>query len=105
MPPRQGRARMLKRLALTTAIALGLAAPAAAPVWAQSAPPAAPTPAAPRIAPAGTSPVAAEIDGNKLIGHGVQNEDDNQTVGKIASVIIGADGQVQKVVLGVGGFL
>jgi hypothetical protein len=91
---------MLKKLALTTAVTLGLAAPVASLVWAQDA-----TTAAPRIAPAGTSPITPEIDGSKLIGHSVQDEDDNQTVGKIASVIIGADGQVQKVVLGVGGFL
>jgi hypothetical protein len=48
---------------------------------------------------------ATQIDGNKLIGQSVQNQADNKTVGSIDSVIIGQNGKIQTVVLGVGGFL
>jgi len=87
---------MLNRLALTSAIALTLAAPA----WAQSTV----TPTATQNAPAGAVSTT-QIDGNKLIGQSVQNTADNKTVGTIDSVIIDKSGKIHNVVIGVGGFL
>jgi hypothetical protein len=86
---------MLSRLVFVGAIALSLAAPAGAQTST--------TPTAPRKS--WTAIQGAEIDGHKLIGQTVQNEDDDKTVGKIDSVILDPDGKVRKVVMGVGGFL
>lgn len=85
---------MLKKLAMTSAIALVMAAPA----WAQTS----------RSTTTGTTMPSAttssQIDAHKLIGRSVQNAD-NSTIGKIDSVILDPSGKVQQVVLGVGGFL
>jgi sporulation protein YlmC with PRC-barrel domain len=43
-------------------------------------------------------------DASKLIGQDIQNTE-NQTIGEIKSVRIGASGQVDAVIIGVGGFL
>jgi hypothetical protein len=86
---------MMSRLVFVGAIALSLAAPAGAQTST--------TPTAPRKS--WTTIQGAEIDGHKLIGQTVQNEDDDKTVGKIDSVILDPDGKVRKVVMGVGGFL
>ncbi|MBV8165949.1 MAG: PRC-barrel domain-containing protein, partial [Alphaproteobacteria bacterium] len=40
-----------------------------------------------------------------LIGESIQNQADNKTVGKIDSVMLDSSGKVQRVVVGVGGFL
>jgi len=87
---------MLNRLALTSAVALTLTAPA----WAQTAV----TPTVTQVSPATTSSTT-QIDGNKLIGQSVQNTADNKTVGTIDSVIIDKSGKIHNVVIGVGGFL
>src|SRR5215472_6575884 len=89
------RTRMLKKVALTSAVALALAAPA----FAQTS-----TTTAPRTSTSTTMP-SSQIDGHKLIGQSIQNEADNKTVGKIDSVILDKSGKVDKVVVGVGGFL
>lgn len=89
---------MLSRLAFTGVIALILAAPAGAQTST--------TPTAPRKAWTTTTIAgASEIDGHRLIGQSVQSEADDRTVGKIDSVIIDPNGKVQKVVIGMGGFL
>ncbi len=87
---------MLKKVALTSAVALLMAAP----VWAQ-------TSGTTTTCPSTTTtmPRSGEIDAHKLIGQSVQNEADNKTVGKIDSVMLDSSGKVQKVVMGVGGFL
>jgi hypothetical protein len=86
---------MFKQLALSSAIVVALAAPA----FAQTS-----TTTAPRTTTSTTLP-SSQIDGHKLIGQSIQSEADNKTVGKIDSVILDRSGKVDKVVVGVGGFL
>ncbi len=88
---------MLKKLALSSAIAMVLAAP----VWAQTS--TGTTTTSPSAA--ATMPRSSEVDAHKLIGQSIQNQADNKTVGKIDSVILDKSGKVDKVVVGVGGFL
>src|SRR5205085_5351550 len=88
---------MLKKVALTGAVALALAAPA----FAQTS---SPTTTSPRTSTTTTMP-SSQIDGHKLIGQSIQTQTDNKTLGKIDSVILDASGKEQKVVVGVGGFL
>ena len=86
---------MFKKLALTSAVALALAAPA----WAQTS-----TTTPPRTT--ATTPMpSSQVDAKKLIGQSIQNQADNKTVGKIDSVMLDQGGKVQQVVVGVGGFL
>jgi len=47
---------------------------------------------------------SSEVRSDKLVGHAVVNAQ-NEKVGKIDSVILGPQGRVDKVVIGVGGFL
>jgi hypothetical protein len=91
---------MLKQAALTGALAVVLAVPAVAQTTTPTTPMARPAPSAPS-----TTMNSTAIDGNKLIGQSIQNQADNKTVGKIDSVILDQSGKVQKVVVGVGGFL
>lgn len=93
---------MLTRIILATLITAGATA-----AYAQS-PTAAPQPSA--TAPAADSPAAkpmpsqAGADTRKLIGRNIQNAQ-NETIGEIKSVFIGKDGNVDSVMVGVGGFL
>lgn len=94
---------MLKQAALTSALAIALAVPA----WAQSSSTTTTTTApSTRVAPATPSASnSSQIDANKLIGRTVENTVDKKNIGKIDSVILDPSGKVQKVVVGVGGFL
>jgi hypothetical protein len=93
---------MLNRIILATLITAG-----AMSAYAQS-PTATPQPA--QTAPAASSPAAkpmpsqASADTRKLIGRNIQNAQ-NETIGEIKSVFIGKDGNVDSVMVGVGGFL
>jgi sporulation protein YlmC with PRC-barrel domain len=82
---------MVKQLLLTSAMAMALAVPA----FAQTA-------NAPSSAK--TTMSSSEVRSDKLVGHAVVNAQ-NERVGNIDSVILGAQGHVDKVVIGVGGFL
>jgi len=85
---------MLHKLAIASA-ALALLG---APVYAQTT----------TTGPTTTAPStlgSSRVDANKLIGESIQNRADNATVGKIDSVILDSTGKVDKVVVGVGGFL
>ena len=90
---------MYKRAILATLLACG---PVAA--YAQTSPsaPAVDRPAAASVDRNAPSPDAA--DANKLIGHKVQNAQ-NETIGSINSVYIAPSGKVDSVIVGVGGFL
>ena len=90
---------MIFRHALLVGLISGLAATA----YAQTPPPA---PATPPAATATTKPMAGPqaADAKKLIGRNVKNPQD-ETVGEIESVYINADGKVDSVIVGVGGFL
>lgn len=94
---------MLNRIILATLFTAG-----AMSAYAQS-PTAAPQPTA--TPPAASSPAAkpmpsqaASADTRKLIGRNIQNAQ-NETIGEIKSVFIGKDGNVDSVMVGVGGFL
>jgi sporulation protein YlmC with PRC-barrel domain len=82
---------MVKRLLLTSAMAMALAVPA----FGQTA-----------NAPSSvkTTMSSSEVRSDKLLGHAVINAQ-NEKVGVIDSVILGPQGHVDKVVIGVGGFL
>jgi hypothetical protein len=88
---------MLKKAALMSALAVTLAVPA----WAQTTTTTPTTPARP--APMASN--STQIDAHKLIGQSIQNQADDKTVGKIDSVILDQGGKVERVVVGVGGFL
>lgn len=93
---------MLTRIILATLITAGAtAAYAQAPTTPQNTttPPAASSPAA-KPMPSRT----ASADTRKLIGRNIQNAR-NETIGEIESVFIGKDGNVDSVMVGVGGFL
>ncbi|MFN4016303.1 MAG: PRC-barrel domain-containing protein [Reyranella sp.] len=92
---------MLTRIILATLITAGAtAAYAQAPTAPQNTttPPAATSPAAKPM------PSRASADTRKLIGRNIQNAQ-NETIGEIKSVFIGKDGNVDSVMVGVGGFL
>lgn len=61
------------------------------------------TPTTPRN-PAATQQMPSQVDAQKLIGRNIQNPQ-NETIGEIDSVMLGADGKAETVVVGVGGFL
>src|SRR5258706_9569415 len=94
---------MLKKAALMSALAVTLAVPA----WAQTT--TSPTTTTPPATTTRPTPMASsnstQIDAHKLIGQSIQNQADNKTVGKIDSVMLDSSGKVQRVVVGVGGFL
>jgi len=89
---------MLTRIILATLITAGATA-----AYAQSptttTPPTASSPAAKPM-----PSQAASADTRKLIGRNIQNAQ-NETIGEIKSVFIGKDGNVDSVMVGVGGFL
>jgi PRC-barrel domain len=58
----------------------------------------------PRVTDAQVAAMPSGADAKKLIGRNVRNLQD-ETVGEIESVYINADGKVDSVILGVGGFL
>jgi hypothetical protein len=58
----------------------------------------------PRVADPQVAAMPSGADAKKLIGRNVKNPQD-ETVGEIESVYISADGKVDSVILGVGGFL
>jgi opacity protein-like surface antigen len=101
---------MMKRTLTAAALAVVLAAPA----FAQTAsPPAASPPAAsqsstPSASTSGGSFVASQQTtdwrGTKLIGATVYGSD-NASIGEVNDVLIGNDGKINAVVIGVGGFL
>jgi sporulation protein YlmC with PRC-barrel domain len=95
----------LPAAAATAAIALGLAASAVAQTT--TAPPAA-TPPPPATSPSGEalwySGQPDQMRASKLIGTKVVNAA-NETVGDVNEIIIGKDGKVAAVIIGVGGFL
>jgi hypothetical protein len=88
---------MFKKLALSTAMAVVLAAPAFAQTTAPT--------AMPKTITTSPAPNSSQIDAQKLIGESIQNVADNATIGKVDSVILNSSGKVDKVVVGVGGFL
>ncbi len=89
---------MLTRIILATLITAGTTAAYAQSPTATT-PPTASSPAA-KPMPA----QAASADTRKLIGRNIQNAQ-NETIGEIKSVFIGKDGNVDSVMVGVGGFL
>lgn len=98
---------MMKRTLTAAALATVLAAPA----FAQSAPTAttspAPTASSTMNATSGgfvASQPSTDWRGSKLIGASVYGPD-NASIGEINDVIIGSDGKINAVVVGVGGFL
>lgn len=94
---------MASALALTTSLGAMAADPVAAPAdkgqtaQAQTVPPS--TPSRPSVVGAQSG-----ADAQKLIGRNVKNASD-ETIGEIKSIHIGADGKVDQVIVGVGGFL
>jgi len=92
---------MILRHALLAAVIGSLAATAGAQAQTPSTAPGHP---APRTADRDTNAVPGAADANKLIGRSVTN-DKNETIGKVESVYLGADGKVDSVIVGVGGFL
>jgi len=98
---------MIRKLLITTAAAALMAGGA----FAQTADPAAPAPAAPPAAeaPAMETPVA-KADGqlaSNLIGETVYNGtgDSAENIGDVNDLVIGANGTIDQIVVGVGGFL
>lgn len=98
---------MIFRHALLAAVITGLAATASAQTTspAPATPPTA-SPTTPSSVPATTKPMSGPqaADAKKLIGRNVKNLD-GDTIGEIESVYISADGTVDSVMVGVGGFL
>jgi sporulation protein YlmC with PRC-barrel domain len=97
---------MLLRHALLAAMITTVAATANAqttPPTTPSAPPAATAPKEP-MATAKDMPAPNAADARKLIGRNVKNPE-NETIGEIKSVFITPDGNVDSVMVGVGGFL
>ena len=97
-----------KELSMKTTV-LGLAASLmlAAPVLAQTTTPPAPTPppaASPSGQPIWYSHQADEMRASKLIGTKIVNTA-NETIGDINEIVLGKDGKVAAVIVGVGGFL
>ena len=61
------------------------------------------TPSAPPSG-AATQQMPSQVDAQKLIGRNIQNTQ-NETIGEVESVMLGADGKAESVIVGVGGFL
>jgi PRC-barrel domain len=85
---------MSKKLALVSAIAML----AVAPAMAQNT-------AVPSTSSAVSTSKSSQIDADKLIGRSIQPTADKATIGKIDSVVLSSSGRVDKVIVGVGGFL
>jgi len=90
---------------IVTAAAIASLMLAASPAFAQT--PANPSPLA--VNPTGAAPTWYTAHGNemrasKLIGTTVKN-DANESIGSINEIVLGKDGKVAAVVIGVGGFL
>ena len=98
---------MVSALALTTSLGAMAADPTATPAdkdklqQAQTPPSTPTTPSMPSKPVAGLQTGA---DAQKLIGRNIKNADD-ETIGEIKSVHLNADGKVDQVIVGVGGFL
>lgn len=75
---------------------------ASAPAWGQA--PMAPTSGPANMAASSSSQQPGQVTTDKLIGRSIQNAQ-NETIGKIESVVLDPDGKVAAVVVGVGGFL
>jgi sporulation protein YlmC with PRC-barrel domain len=82
-----------------TLISASLLALIAMPAHAQ-----APAPTPPSAAPAAQTPRPSQVDVQRLIGRTVRNLQD-ETIGDVNSVILGREGTVSAVIVGVGGFL
>jgi sporulation protein YlmC with PRC-barrel domain len=100
---------MVRKLLATTAIATLLSGAALAQDATQPAQPAPAQPSATTQDQAATAPVA-RADGflaSNLIGETVYNGtgDDAERIGEVNDVVIGSNGDVESVVIGVGGFL
>jgi hypothetical protein len=78
--------------------------PAAQPATPPAAQPATPPAARPATPAPGTQAQPAQIEGSHLIGLTLRNSA-NESIGEIDDVIVGSDGRVTAVVVGVGGFL
>jgi sporulation protein YlmC with PRC-barrel domain len=92
---------MILRHALLAAVIGSLAATAGAQAQTPSTAPGHP---APRMADKDMTAMPAAADASKLIGRSVTNGK-NETIGKIESVYLNANGKVDSVIVGVGGFL
>lgn len=115
---------MMKTLLSASALALLIATPAAAQQMDRNAPAAAKPATTDTSRPAATetrSDVRTDtkaqadtkaqvvqppgtIDADKLIGRNIKNPD-GDTIGEVSSVLIGRDGKIEAVIVGVGGFL
>lgn len=98
---------MIRTLFATTALVTLLASGAYAQDAATPAP-AAPAPTAPAQVPAATQVAPSEGHlASNIIGESVYDgtSDDAQSIGKVKDLVITKDGQVQSMVVGVGGFL
>ena len=84
---------MIKQLLIAGLLTVGASA-----VYAQ------PSPTAPRPGDPQVAAMPSGADVKKLIGRNIKNPQ-NDTVGEIESVFINADGKVDSVIVGVGGFL
>lgn len=101
----------MKKLVAAASIIALLAIPAVAqdatsPPAAEKAPatdPAAPTPAPPAASPAGALG-SGDISAKELLAENVRNAA-NESIGSINDVLIGGDGKIAAVIIGVGGFL
>lgn len=94
---------MIRNLLATTAVALLLTGGAYAQ---DTTAPASPAPAVEAPAAAPVIPAEGHLASN-IIGETVYNgaNDDAENIGKVNDVVIGTDGKVEAVVIGVGGFL
>lgn len=109
---------MMKTLLSASALALLIATPAAAQQMDRNAPAAAKPATTDTSRPATTetrSDVRTDtkaqvvqppgtIDADKLIGRNIKNPE-GETIGEVSSVLIGRDGKIEAVIVGVGGFL
>ncbi len=100
---------MIRNLLATTAIATLEAATGA---FAQDATTPAPAPADPAPMTEGSTTAAPEVSGDghlatQIIGESIFNGtgDDAQNIGDVNDIVLGADGKIEAVVVGVGGFL
>jgi len=91
---------MIFRHALLAAVISGIAATASAQTATPSTTPGQPA----RTADSKAMPSPAAADAGKLVGRSVKNKN-NDTIGKVESVYLDANGKVDSVIVGVGGFL
>ena len=99
---------MIRNLLATTAIATLVATGA----FAQDATTPAPAPADPAPMTEGAATAAPEVSGDghlatQIIGESVYNGtgDDAENIGDVNDIVLGTDGKIEAVVVGVGGFL